>query len=175
VFFAVDLLSKAGRKRDAEAHLWRAWEKAPSLELYKRLRKLSGKAAGERAVERLEVPLLQKGRAQRNFSTDLLIRILTLERRFDAAWAAVRQHGATTGERSALARASEATHPREALETYARRIEQLADAGGNPAYVEAVKLVEHMAKLRSAAEHAAYLADLRERHGRKRNFMKLLK
>jgi len=32
-----------------------------------------------------------------------------------------------------------------------------------------------MAKLRGAAEHAAYLADLRERHGRKRNFMKLLK
>jgi len=175
VFFAVDLLSKAGRKRDAEAHLWRAWEKAPSLELYKRLRKFSGKAASKRAVERLEVPLLEKGRAQRNFSADLLIRILTLEKQFDAAWVAVRQHGATMGERNTLARASEATHPREALETYARRIDELANAGGNPAYVEAVKLVEHMAKLRGAAEHAAYLADLRERHGRKRNFMKLLK
>ena len=74
-----------------------------------------------------------------------------------------------------LARASEATHPREALEIYARRIEELANAGGNPAYVEAVKLVARMAALRGAAEQAAYLAELRERHGRKRNFMKLLK
>jgi hypothetical protein len=100
---------------------------------------------------------------------------LTLQKQFDAAWAAVRRHGATRGEREALARASETTHPREALETYARKIEELAMAGGNPAYVEAVKLVEHMAQLRGATEHAAYLADLKERHGRKRNFMKLLK
>ena len=33
VFFAVDLLSQAGRNTDAEAQLWRAFEKAPSLEL----------------------------------------------------------------------------------------------------------------------------------------------
>ena len=97
VFFTVDLLSKAGRKRDAEAHLWRALEKAPSLELYKRLRKLGGKAASKRAIERLEVPLLEKGRTQRNFSADLLIRILMHEKQFDAAWAAVRQHGASMG------------------------------------------------------------------------------
>jgi uncharacterized Zn finger protein len=175
VFFAVDLLSKTGRKRDAEAHLWRTWEKAPSLELYKRLRKLGGKASGERAVERLEVRLLEDKRTRWNFSADLLIRILTLEKQFDAAWAAVRQHGAAMGEKDTLARASEATHPREALETYAGRIEELANAGGNPAYAMAAELVEHIAKFRSAAEHAAYLDDLKQRHGRKRNFMKLLK
>ena len=174
VFFAVDLLSKAGRKRDAEAHLWRAWEKAPSLELYKRLRRLGGKAAGERAFKLLEAGLPKEERARWNFPADLLIHILMHEKKFDAAWAAVRQHGATRGVRDALARASEATHPREALETYAARIEELARAGGNPAYREAAKLVAHVAKLRGVAEHAAYLADLRERHRRKRNFMKLL-
>jgi hypothetical protein len=35
-------------------------------------------------------------------------------------------------------------------------------------------LIRRMAKLRGAAEQADYLAALRERHRRKRNFMKLL-
>ncbi len=174
VFFAVELLSKVGRKRDAEALFWRAWQKAPSLDLYKRLRKLGGKAAGGCAVERLEAQLLEEERAQGSFSADLLIRIPTLEKQFEAAWAAVRQHGTTRAAREDLARASEATHPREALETYAGKIEELAKSGGSQAYEMAAKLVKHTAELRGATEHAAYLADLRERHGRKRNFMKLL-
>lgn len=45
VFFAVDLLLKTGRKADAAAHLWRAFEKAPSLSLYDRLRELGGESA----------------------------------------------------------------------------------------------------------------------------------
>ena len=32
VLFTAALLSKAGREREAEGHLWRAFEKAPSLE-----------------------------------------------------------------------------------------------------------------------------------------------
>ena len=44
VLFAAGLLAKAGRSADAETHLWRAFEKAPSLELYGRLRKLGGEA-----------------------------------------------------------------------------------------------------------------------------------
>ena len=62
VFFTVDLLAKAGRKKDAEAHLWRAFEKAPSLELYARLRKLGGKAARERARQFLEARLVTEKR-----------------------------------------------------------------------------------------------------------------
>ena len=38
VLFAAGLLSKAGRKADAEAHVRRVFEKAPSLHLYIRLR-----------------------------------------------------------------------------------------------------------------------------------------
>jgi uncharacterized Zn finger protein len=58
-----------------------------------------------------------------------------------------------------------------ALEFYAARIEQLAISA---AYEEAMKLVRRMAKLQSTIEHAALLSQLRERHKRKRNFMKLL-
>jgi tetratricopeptide (TPR) repeat protein len=54
VLFVVELLSKSGRKTDAEAHLQRAFEKAPSFDLYQRLRKLGGEAVRERVLKLLE-------------------------------------------------------------------------------------------------------------------------
>jgi hypothetical protein len=39
---------------------------------------------------------------------------------------------------------------------------------------EAVKLITRMGKLRDGATQAAYVTDLKERHRRKRNFIKLL-
>ena len=45
---------------------------------------------------------------------------------FDAAWAVVRKHGLSPVLKDELARASEATHPREALEVYAERVVRLS-------------------------------------------------
>jgi hypothetical protein len=174
VFFTVDLLAKTGRQSDAEAHLRRAFEAAPSLEFYARLRKVGGKSASERAVKFLEDRLVKAERTQWHYPADLLIRILTRNKMFDAAWTGVRKHGASIGVREALARASEATHPREALEVYAERVDKLAEGGGNAAYAEAAELISRMAALRSLAEQAAYVGTLRARFGRKRNLMKLL-
>jgi hypothetical protein len=173
VFYAVDLLVKAGRKRDAEAHLWRAFEKGPSLALYARLREFGGKAARERGLAVLE--RLRKGeKARWQNPGDLLVRILAQEKMFDAAWGTVRKHGASVSVKEGLARVSEATHPREALEVYAERVDQLASIGGNPAYTEAAKLVARMAGLQEPVERSNYVEALKNRFGRKRNFMKLL-
>ena len=172
MLFTVGLLSKAGRKKDAEARLQQAFEKAPSFELYARLRELGGETAREYAVKSLEARLGE--RTPGHLPAELLLRILTHEKMFDAAWATVRKHGASVGSRDALARASESTHPREALEVYAERVDQLAKAGSNPAYSEAATLIARMAALRSAAEQAAYVAALKVRFRLKRNFMKLL-
>lgn len=174
VFFAVDLLSQFDRKSDAQAHLQRAFEKAPSLELYVRLRKLGGKAAGERARALLETQLGDERGTRWHSSADLLVRILMHEKLFDAAWAAVRKHGASMNVKQTLARTSETTHPRDALAVYAECVDQLANAGGNSAYAEAAALIVRMGPLRSAAEQTAYVAALKTRFGRKRNFMKLL-
>jgi 3-oxoacyl-ACP reductase-like protein len=170
----VDLLSKAGQEADAEAHLWRAFEKSPDLELYKRLSKLGGKATREQAVKFLEARVAKEQSSHWHSPADLLIQVLTEEKQFDAAWAVVRQHRASLGVKEKLAMASEAVHPCEALEVYAECVNQLANAGGNPAYEEAARLVQHMAALRSKSEQAAYVAEIKERLGRKRNFMKLL-
>ena len=174
VLFAVKHLSKAGRKAEAEAHLWRAFEKAPSLELYAWLRKLGGKGARERVVKHLEARIAREARKRWDPPADLLIRILMKEKMHEAAWAAVRKYGASTGVKDALAQASETKFPREALAVYAERVDELASVGGNPAYERAAGLVARMAGLRKAAEQSAYVDALKERFGRKRNFMKLL-
>jgi hypothetical protein len=174
VLFAAGLLSKRGQKGDAEARLWRAFEKAPSLQLYEQLREFGGAAARARALAQLE-RLLAKGKSIGWRSpADLLIEVLVAEKMPDAAWAAVRKYGASIGLKESLARACEATHPAEALEVYAERVEQLVKTGGNSCYEEAASLIGRMTPLRSAADQAAYVADLKLRFQRKRNFMKLL-
>jgi hypothetical protein len=93
---------------------------------------------------------------------------------FDAAWAVVRKHGSSPVLKEELARASEATHPREVLEVYAERVVALVSTGGNSAYAEAARLVTRMATMRSMKEQGDYIVALKARFDRKRNFMKLL-
>jgi uncharacterized Zn finger protein len=172
VLFTVDLLSKVGRKKDAQARLWQVFKEAPSFASYDRLRKLGGVAARGRVVEFLEAKLRE--RRPGLLAAEFLIRILVHEKMFDAAWAIAREHEVSLGWRDTLAQASEATHPREALEVYAERVDWLANTGGNPAYEQAAKLIARMATLRSAAEQAAYVAALKSRFRRKYTFMRLL-
>jgi hypothetical protein len=54
------------------------------------------------------------------------------------------------------------------------RVDELANGGGNRAYQEAAGLVTRMGRLRALAEQTAYVATLKERFGRRRNFVKLL-
>ena len=121
VSFTVELLSKAGRKADAEALMWRAFEKTPSFELYKQLRELGGKTALERIIGILETRSAGKERAGWYTTADLLVSILIEENMFDAAWAVARKHKVSFGARVALADASKARYPREALEVYAEQ------------------------------------------------------
>ena len=174
VSFTAGLLSDAGRREEAEAHLWRAFEKAPSLGLYAQLRQLGGASVLQRVTRILEARIVLNERAHWSAPANLLADILMEEKMFDEAWAVVGKHRTAVGARQALARLSEATHPREALEVYAEQVDQFVGTGSNSAYAEAVKLIARMAGLRSAAEHTAYVAAFKERYGRKRNLMKLL-
>lgn len=174
VYIAVDLLLKAGRSEEAEAQLRRAFEKSPSIDLYVRLRKLGGAGAYEWATALVAAGSTASRGFASTCSGGLLVEIHMHEKNFDAAWVAAGRHRASPDVRLRLARASEATHPAEASATYARRIDELADAGGNAAYAEAAKLVADMARLQDRAKHVTYLLGLKQRYRRKRNFMKLL-
>jgi hypothetical protein len=107
--------------------------------------------------------LAREERTRWHYPADQLVSILMHEKMFDEAWAVLRKHGASQGFKERLAQARETAHPREVLETYAERVDQLATVGGNPAYAEAVALVARMAALRDGAEQAAYVAGLKAR------------
>ena len=174
VTFAADLLRKMGREADAAAHLWRAFERVPDMELYARLRGHGGTEAYQRAVKFLERRSTPAKGTSRYNPGDLLVQILLQEKAFDAAWAAVKRWGSSLDVKQALARASEVTHRRDALAVYGERAERLATSGGNQAYAEAAALIGHMAALQSAAERASYISEFKLRFGKRRNLMKLL-
>jgi tetratricopeptide (TPR) repeat protein len=172
VGFTAQLLSRKKRKSDAEELLWRAFEKAPSFEFYGKLRLIGGMPARERAIAFLEARLAKEKPSQWHFPSTLLIQILMQEKMFDQAWQIARRHGASPGLAEDLARASETSHPAEALEVYAQRVTEMVNIGSG--YEEAAQLVVRMAGLRGATEQSAYVDGLKERYHRKRNFMKLL-
>jgi uncharacterized Zn finger protein len=102
---------------------------------------------------------------------DLLVRLLMREKMFDAAWSTLEKHGCTGKLQEDLADASRLSHPDKALAVYAKLVEEHAKFGR---YEEAVRLIDRMGALREPAQQIAYLAGLKDRHRRKRNFMMLL-
>ncbi|MDB5578097.1 MAG: hypothetical protein JWR80_3273 [Bradyrhizobium sp.] len=174
VMSTANLLAKAGRKSEAAAHLWQLFKKQPSFDLYARLGKIGGKDAREQAVSFLEREQASGKRFGWNRPVDLLIRIWIEEKKFDAAWAAVRAHGAPGSLTNELAGKCEASHPREVLEVYTLQVDQLVNATGNANYEQAAKLVARMAKLRERSEQVTYVLGLKKRFERRRNFIKLL-
>jgi tetratricopeptide (TPR) repeat protein len=174
IFLAARLLESAGRVGEAEAAVKHAFEKAPSLGYYARLKKLGGEPAGRAATAFLEARLGKRETHHFSAASDLLVRILTYEKDFASAWRIGKDHGASQQTIMALAEASETAHPGEVLDVYAREVEDLVRVGGNENYDIAADRVARMAKLRSAEAQRAYVAELRQRHKRKRNFMKLL-
>jgi hypothetical protein len=172
--FAADLHLEADRRGEAESILKRAFERGPGFDLYLRWREIGGEAALTQALAFIERCAAAKTGPYFGHLADLAVKILMREKRFDMAWAMTRRHRVSRTVQESLARESEADHPREALEVYAERVEELANAGGDCAYGEAAGLVARMGSLREGAEQAAYVAALKERFGRRRNLMKLL-
>ena len=174
VLFAADLLVKADRGAEAEVLLRRTFERAPDFNVYLRWRDAGGETALGQALAVIERCAAAETGLSFGHPADLGVKILMHEKRFDMAWMMTRNHRVSLAVKERLARESEADHPREALEVYARRVDELANAGGNRAYEEAAGLIARMGALRAGAEQAAYVATLKERFGRRRNFVKLL-
>ncbi len=174
VLFAANLLMKADRRGEAEAVLKRAFERVPDFNVYLRWREASGEGARDQALALVERRAAAETGLSFGHPADLGVKILMNEKRFDMAWAMTRKYRVSRTVKEGLARESEADHPREALEVYARRVDELANGGGNRAYEEAAGFVGRMERLRAPAEQADYIAALKERFGRRRNFVRLL-
>jgi uncharacterized Zn finger protein len=185
VLFTADLYCRAGRKTDADGLLWQTFERDPSIELYRKLKRAAGPgkptvdAARDRAIALLQAKVDKVGaKAGWDSPQELLVEILMSEKLFAEAWKVVRRHECSRPRLLALAKASEQDHPHEALSVYAQDTEQLARFGGQENYEAAGKLITRMQAIRqrlgASADHAAFLADFVTRHKAKRNLMKIL-
>jgi uncharacterized Zn finger protein len=184
VVFAADLYRQAGRQADAEALLWRLFERAPDLEVYGKLKEAAGPdnavAARDRAITVLRAEAGSKKRERSwVFRSEILIRILLQEGLLAEAWAEVRAKEYSPALIEDLAKASETAHPSEALWGYAKRVEQMVGAGGSANYEGACRLIARMARIRKRVgesdAHSAWLTAITARHRAKRNFIKLLR
>lgn len=186
VFFATDLYRRAGRKEDADKLLWRTFKRLPSVELYRRLKAaaVDDRAAVEirnRALGLLQAQISKPARqavARWSSPIELLLQLLMSEELLVEAWEVVRTRGCSDAILESLAKASEKTHPTEALAAYAVRVDRMVSLGGQGNYENACGIIARMQAIRKRlgqnSDHAAYLADLNSRHKAKRNFVKLV-
>ena len=126
VLFAANLLLKADRRGEAEPFK-RAFERAPDFNVYLRWCAAGGEAACDQALALVERWAAAETGLSFSHPADLGVKILMHEKRFDAAWAMTRKHRVSRAVKEGLARESEADHPREALEVYAERVDELAN------------------------------------------------
>jgi uncharacterized Zn finger protein len=187
VLFAAELYRTLNRREDADALLWHGFERSPSEELYRALKagarsdKLAAEATRDRALAllraRLDAPKKERSPTWSR-ARELLLDVMLEEKQLDEAWQVVRDYGSSKELLEALAKASEKSHPGEALTAYAQQVERLVSSGGNNSYEAARRLIGRMEAIRKKtngiAAHAAYISDLKVRHKFRRNFVRLL-
>jgi uncharacterized Zn finger protein len=182
VLYAADLFMRHGRADDRSALLWRAFARSPSIDLHKKLvHNLKGDSrvqVTDRAIELIKTRKPDAGRRRFLNDEDLVVSILSSERRLDEAWAFAASAKCTVYCLEELAQASEKSHPRQALEVHQRHVTRLVQTGGNHNYAEAQRLIKRM---RIIAEQggesngqATFESDLLAKHHAKRNFIKLM-
>jgi uncharacterized Zn finger protein len=182
VLYAADLFLRHGRKDERSALLWRAFARSPSIDLHKKLvHNLKGDSrvqATDRAIEVIKTRKPDAGRGRLQNDDDLIVSILSSERRLDEAWVFATSAKCTVYCLEELAQASEKSHPRQALEVHQRRVTRLVQTGGNQNYTEAHRLIKRLriiAKQGGEAEgQATFESDLLAKHHAKRNFIKLM-
>lgn len=173
-----------GRHDDALALIWPRFTWAANRHAHGELRRHAERADAwpawrEKALAHLRATL-PKGKASiaRRDRSPLVEILLSEEKDPDAAWQEARIGDCTQELWLRLAKAREADHPEDALEVYRRDLEKTIQQTNRDAYATAVGWLTRISillrRLGRAAEFDALRADLRVRHGKKRNFVKLL-
>ncbi|OWJ67065.1 SWIM zinc finger family protein [Inquilinus limosus] len=183
---AVSLYRRSGRTAEAEALLWRCFDRRPSSHLLNELKVLAGGDAGGAVLDRAVAVMRQRlagrqktGQWWGGFSdADFLVEILLAQGRLAEAWAVTDAHDCQARTVLAVAAASETTEPAKVVALYEQLVERHVGHTTQAGYEEACRLIDTIGRIRKdrteTAIHAAYVAELKTRHKAKRNFMKLL-
>jgi uncharacterized Zn finger protein len=180
------LYCHSGRKAEAEALLWRCFERRPSFHLLDELKALAGGDADGAVLDRAIDVMRQRlaGRPKTGqwwgafADADFLVQIFLAKGRLAEAWAVTDAHDCQERTLLAVAAASEAAEPAKVIALYEQLVERHVGHTTQAGYEEACRLIDRIGDIRKdraeTAIHAAYLAELATRHKAKRNFMKLL-
>jgi len=190
VDFLADERARRGEHAEATRLMWEAYARHPGLEAFRKLKERA-KPAGEweeRRTLALELLRAWQAREANERAPHLrawpardrseLVRIFLWEDDVDAAWRKANEGDCTPELWIELAQRRRRQHPEDALQVYRTRIEPTIERKNNDAYRQAVVHVREIHALLSTLgredEFPMYVADLRARHQRKRNLVKLL-
>jgi uncharacterized Zn finger protein len=181
--------ARRGRYQKAVALVWEQFTHAPSLASYRQIHKAATPARvwdvwRSKALAWLrERAQAAPQRGSRRLAwgpggQSLLIEILLWEGDSDAALAAARAGGCSTGQWLEIAKARENTHPADAAEIYRARLDDIVGQKSHRGYDEAAALVKKIRNLMQRTNDergfAAWLDAVRVKHKAKRNFMQRL-
>lgn len=188
--FLADAWHRDRRHDEAMTLVWAEFTETSSLQGYETLLKHADRAGQrthwrERALAHLRQTAAEAKHKRRNDhwgwhdpGHSTLVRIFLWEKDADAAWQEAQAGGCTHELWLELAARREKTHPQDALAIYQRQIAPTLDRTNNEAYRQAAVLLRKvrglMVRLGRQADFGPYLADLRVRYKRKRNFIQLL-
>jgi uncharacterized Zn finger protein len=175
---AADLMSRAGRMAEAQALLWRVFERRPNLTAYRELAALaSPQPAIVRATAFLREAAARAAKAgpHMNEPAMTLFDLQTELGALDEAWETVQTWGVGEHRLRALADRTVESHPRLAAVTYQVLAESRIALGGAGNYDEAITLIRRRAlACGDGADQAAYVEGLNARHKAKRTFIQRL-
>ena len=190
--FLADAYQREGRHDEAMTLMWEAFVDHSHLHSYLNLQEQARRAGEwpfwqdkalslirERIADELAKPS-SENIWTRSLAPDhsLLVEIFLHEDDVDAAWHEAETGGCSWSLWLTLAELREQNHPADAVKIYRTHVDSLLRNTGNSVYEEAVRILEKIpALLARSGEDAAFrplMTEIRARHKRKRNLMKLL-
>lgn len=175
---AADMMARAGRTADAEALLWRVFERKPSLAVYRELAALpQTQSPSARAMSALREAAKRAAVPGPHMNEPAMVLFdLQLElAAFDDAWQTVHSWGVGERRLSALADRTIESHGQLATRTYEFLAGSCIAAGGAGNYDEAIGLIRKRAlACGDEADQRAYVERLRTQYKAKRTFIQRL-
>lgn len=175
---AADMMLRAGRVKEAQALLWRVFEREPGFHTYVALRKppdAPSLAAKAQAHLRARAETAKADRASWYSAAATLFDIQMEEGDFDAAWETAGRFTLGDMRLGQLATATLQTHRDRALAAFRTLAEDCIRRGGAGNYDAAIGWIRRRGEAKpNAAEQAAWIEDLRLRYKAKRTFIQRL-
>jgi uncharacterized Zn finger protein len=180
---------RRGQHEQAMDLVWRVFTAWPYLDNYKLLKEHANRSRAwktwrERALEHVRQEAGRRitvsgayglsGRGPE--SRTELVRVFLWEGDAEQAWREAQEGGCSPELWLQLAGLRKADHPQEALSVYRKQVDRVLVETGERAYAEAIRLLPHIRETMERVEEdfAAYLANLRITHKRRRKLMEMI-